>query len=139
MTLKPSDMMEIQSAIDEYEKKYPRRPAPSAELALAWRLGRREAARRIRYEKQAASAPGHPSEPGSRIVQQECSRWVWAWEQVKLQWHMWRGTGPDVHQDSDAPGLPAWVQGALRLGWWGMVVAVSVTVFVFGALIGGLK
>ncbi len=42
MTLKPTDMLEIQSAIDEYERKFPRRPAPSAEVALAWRLGKRE-------------------------------------------------------------------------------------------------
>ena len=41
MTLKPTDMLEIQSAIDEYERKFPRRPAPSAEVALAWRLGKR--------------------------------------------------------------------------------------------------
>jgi len=43
MTLKPTDMLEIQSAIDEYERKFPRRPAPSAEVALAWRLGKRVA------------------------------------------------------------------------------------------------
>ena len=42
MTLKPTDMLEIQSAIDEYERKFPRRPAPSAEVALAWRLSKRE-------------------------------------------------------------------------------------------------
>ena len=46
MTLKPTDMLEIQSAIDEYERKFPRRPAPSAEVALAWRLGKREWAKR---------------------------------------------------------------------------------------------
>ena len=46
MTLKPTDMLEIQSAIDEYERKFPRRPAPSAEVALAWRLGKKEWARR---------------------------------------------------------------------------------------------
>ena len=46
MALKPTDMLEIQSAIDEYERKFPRRPAPSAEVALAWRLGKKEWARR---------------------------------------------------------------------------------------------
>ena len=35
MTLNPTDMLEIQTAIDEYERKFPRRPAPSAEVALA--------------------------------------------------------------------------------------------------------
>ena len=43
MTLKPTDMLEIRSAIDAYERKFPRRRAPSAEVALAWRLGKREA------------------------------------------------------------------------------------------------
>jgi hypothetical protein len=47
MTLKPTDMLEIQSAIDEYERKFPGRPAPSAEVALAWRLGKREARKRL--------------------------------------------------------------------------------------------
>ncbi len=45
MALKPTDMLEIQSAIDEYERKFPRRPTPSAEAALAWRLGKRALAR----------------------------------------------------------------------------------------------
>jgi hypothetical protein len=53
MTLKPTDMLEIQSAIDEYERKFPRRPAPSAEVALAWRLGKKEWAKR----QAAANAP----------------------------------------------------------------------------------
>jgi hypothetical protein len=42
LALTPSDMLEIQSAIDAYERRFPRRPAPSAEIALAWRLGKRE-------------------------------------------------------------------------------------------------
>jgi hypothetical protein len=42
MTLKPTDMLEIQSAIDAYERKFPRRPEPSATAALKWRLGKRE-------------------------------------------------------------------------------------------------
>jgi hypothetical protein len=39
MTLTPSDMLAIQSAIDAYENKFPHRPSPSAEEALAWRSG----------------------------------------------------------------------------------------------------
>ena len=54
MTLKPTDMLEIQSAIDEYERKFPRRPAPSAEVALAWRLGKKEWARRQAAQHAAA-------------------------------------------------------------------------------------
>lgn len=39
MTLTPSDMLAIQSAIDAYENRFPHRPSPSAEEALAWRVG----------------------------------------------------------------------------------------------------
>jgi hypothetical protein len=39
MTLTPSDMLAIQSAIDAYENRFPHRPSPSAEEALASRGG----------------------------------------------------------------------------------------------------
>jgi hypothetical protein len=39
MTLTPSDMLAIQSAIDAYEDRFPNRPSPSAAEALAWRAG----------------------------------------------------------------------------------------------------
>jgi hypothetical protein len=39
MTLTPSDMLAIQSAIDAYEERFPHRPSPSAAEALAWRSG----------------------------------------------------------------------------------------------------
>ena len=39
MTLSPSDMLAIQSAIDRYERRFPDRPSPTAEEALAWRVG----------------------------------------------------------------------------------------------------
>jgi hypothetical protein len=44
--LKPFDILVIQTAIEEYERKYPRRPTPSAEEALAWRLRRRDRRRK---------------------------------------------------------------------------------------------
>src|ERR1700753_350787 len=56
MTLKPTDMLEIQSAIDAYERKFPRRPAPTAEVALAWRLGKKEWARRQAAQRMAQQA-----------------------------------------------------------------------------------
>jgi hypothetical protein len=40
MALRPVDIFVIQRAIEDYERKYPRRPTPTAEEALAWRLGR---------------------------------------------------------------------------------------------------
>ena len=56
MTLRPTDMLEIQSAIDEYERKFPGRAAPSAEVALAWRLGKREAAKLLGSEEEEKRA-----------------------------------------------------------------------------------
>jgi hypothetical protein len=41
MTLTPADMLSIQHAIDLYEKKFPHKPSPSAEVALAWLASRR--------------------------------------------------------------------------------------------------
>ena len=41
MTLTPADMLAIQHAIDLYEKKFPNKPSPSAEVALAWLAARR--------------------------------------------------------------------------------------------------
>jgi hypothetical protein len=37
--LSPMDILVIQSAIEEYSRKYPDRPIPSAEEALAWKFG----------------------------------------------------------------------------------------------------
>jgi hypothetical protein len=129
MTLKPTDMLEIQSAIDEYERKYPRRAAPSAEVALAWRLGKREAAKRL------ASMSGVKSE--SELVEQECGRLQWAWEQVTLRWQIW--TAPKEDDSEDAAGLLPWVKGLLMVGWWSVVAVVVASIFFFGAFVGGFK
>jgi hypothetical protein len=37
--LSPMDIMVIQNAIEDYSRKYPDRPEPSAEEALAWKFG----------------------------------------------------------------------------------------------------
>jgi hypothetical protein len=137
MTLKPTDMLEIQTAIDEYERKFPRRPAPSAEVALAWRLGNKEWARR-----QAAQAPTQPDAPDpassgketpdSVFAEQECNRLVWAWQQLRLRWLT---SAEDAPEDVASP----WVQKVLLVGWWGMVAVMVASVFVFGAIVGGFK
>jgi hypothetical protein len=44
--LRPFDVFEIQTAIDKYERRHPRRATPSAEVALAWSSGWRGRARR---------------------------------------------------------------------------------------------
>jgi hypothetical protein len=41
MTLNSTDILNIQSAIDRYEKRFPRKPSPSADDALAWQAGKR--------------------------------------------------------------------------------------------------
>jgi hypothetical protein len=137
MTLKPTDMLEIQTAIDEYERKFPRRPAPSAEVALAWRLGKKEWARRQAAEN--ATQPGAPNlassgkdTPDSVFAEQECNRLVWAWEQLRLRWLTSAGDAPE-------PFASPWVQKVLLVGWWGMVAVMVASVFVFGAIVGGFK
>src|ERR1700675_2390229 len=99
MTLRPTDMLEIQTAIDEYERKFPRRPAPSAEVALAWRVGKKEWARRQAGED--ATQPGAPDLASSGkdtsdsvFAEQECNRLVWAWEQLRLRWLTSAGDAP---------------------------------------------
>ena len=138
MTLKPTDMLEIQSAIDEYERKFPGRPAPSAEVALAWRLGKREAARILgsrEEEKLATPKAEEFAEP--EFAQQECSRLAWAWERITLQWQIW--TAPkDDDSELDA-GLLPWVKGVLLVGRWGVVAVAVASIFFFGAFVGGLK
>jgi hypothetical protein len=139
MTLKPTDMLEIQSAIDQYERKFPRRPAPSAEVALAWRLGKKEWAKR----QAAASAP-QPSAPDlasstretptSALADQECNQLVWAWQQFRLRWL----TPPSLEDAPERFAAP-WVKKALLVGWWGMVAVMVASVFVFGAIVGGFK
>jgi hypothetical protein len=136
MTLKPTDMLEIQTAIDEYERKFPRRPAPSAEVALAWRLGKKEWARRQAAENAPPDAPDLASSrqeaPDSVFAEQECNRLVWAWQQLRLRWL----TSADAAPEGFAS---PWVQKVLLVGWWGMVAVMVASVFVFGAIVGGFK
>jgi hypothetical protein len=140
MTLKPTDMMEIQTAIDEYERRFPRRPAPSAEVALAWRLGRRGMSKASPLKKDPDSVANAMEQPDETLAEQECNRLMWAWDRIKLQLnisHVFRfdsGLNPTFAGDSQP-----WVRGVLRFGWWGMVAVVTASVFCFGAIIGGLK
>jgi hypothetical protein len=41
MTLNSTDILNIQSAIDRYEQRFPGKPSPSAEDALAWQTDKR--------------------------------------------------------------------------------------------------
>jgi hypothetical protein len=131
-------MLEIQSAIDEYERKFPRRPAPSAEVALAWRLGKREAAKRVARQSDADFGSGGEEKLEPEFAQQECNRLAWAWEQVRLQWQIWA-----AREDNDVPSgsseLLPWVKRALLVGGWSVFAVAVASVFVFGAIVGGFK
>jgi len=65
--LTPQDMFEIQSAIDRYERAFPRKPSPSPATALAWAAGKKE-----------TDFPG------------ECGRLSWLWESF-LVWRQVSG------------------------------------------------
>ena len=41
MSMTPQDILEIQTAIDLYKKKFPRKPSPTPAEALAWKAGKR--------------------------------------------------------------------------------------------------
>ena len=134
MTLNPTDMLEIQTAIDEYERKFPRRPAPSAEVALSWRLGKREAKRILAQELPTPTAGRAAKGDDSLLADQECNRFVWAWQQFWLYVNTW-----DPTEVSSMGGPVLWVRRAIVVGWWGVVAVAVVSVFFFGALVGGFK
>jgi hypothetical protein len=59
MTLNSTDILKIQSAIDRYEKRFPRKPSPSAEDALAWQAGKRRSLPRSNgLDRSELSHPG---------------------------------------------------------------------------------
>jgi hypothetical protein len=128
MTLKPTDMLEIQSAIDAYERKFPRRAAPSATVALKWRLGKREWAKRLAQNPELAFDEKKKRNPVP--AEQECNRVVWAWEEL---WGRWQ-----TSRDSE-DGLVPWIRKALLVGGWGVFALLVASVFFFGALVGGFK
>jgi hypothetical protein len=70
MTLTPSDMFEIQSAMDRYEKAFPRKPSPSPAEALAWRAGRRG------------------GESRTQVLPGECGVLTWVWESCLVWWQV---------------------------------------------------
>ena len=126
MTLRPTDMLRIQSAIDEYEKKYPRRPAPTAEQALTWRLGKRAAAQ-ILKEDEAAETEPVKHRP---VFEERAPR------KIRLGWFIVRmpRMAPALSEDT-TPAL----KGVVRLGWWGMLAVGTVSIFALGAFVGGFK
>jgi hypothetical protein len=76
MTLTPTDILKIQTAIDQYEKKFPRKPSPSVAEALAWQAGKRGA--------------GPPTAKSRRIGLGEWGGWSWAREFLLVRWALRR-------------------------------------------------
>jgi hypothetical protein len=134
MTLRPTDMLLIQTAIDEYEKKFPRRQAPSAEVALSWRLGKREAKRILGLADPIPPAGSRRRKTQSLFAQQECNWFVWAWQQLWLYLDTW-----DLDEDSSAGGAVLWFRRVLLVGFCGAFAVAVVTIFFLGALVGGFK
>ena len=134
MTLRPTDMLVIQTAIDEYERKFPRRQAPSAEMALSWRLGKREAKRILGLADPVPAPESAAKKTRSLFAQQECTWFVWAWQQFWLYLHTW-----DLDEDSSAGGMVLWVRTVLLVSLVGVAAVAVVSVFFFGALVGGFK
>jgi hypothetical protein len=56
--LSPMDILVIQNAMEEYSRKYPDRPTPSAEEALAWQFG--DHGRRKKQPQTSATAERAP-------------------------------------------------------------------------------
>jgi hypothetical protein len=129
MALRPTDMLVIQSAIDDYERKYPRRPAPTAEVALTWRVGKREAARVL---GQAGEASVKSEADG-----QECGPFAWAMEKLRLR--LDRTHREDDESFETVEETMPWLRGLLVLGGWSAGAVVAVSLFFFGALVGGYK
>jgi hypothetical protein len=73
MSLTTTDILNIQSAIDSYEKQYPLRPSPSAAEALAWQAGKHA-------EKW--------SNQDSKLASDEAGPISWAWQSILFWWTM---------------------------------------------------
>jgi hypothetical protein len=148
MTLKPTDMLEIQSAIDAYERKFPKRPAPTAEVALAWRLGRKEWAKRqaaAQTAEERTEEPAIPRKPRSKekakliFAEQEYSRLVWLVDLLGLGWTTSRFSSQDrFDRDRFDDSIP-FLKGVLRVGLWGVLAVLVASVFLLGAVAGGFK
>jgi hypothetical protein len=129
MTLKPTDMLEIQSAIDDYERRFPRRATPSAQAALSWRIGKRAAARV--FERAGKI------NPQAEIDDQECGRLAWAFEKLRMRLDNWSPTEDDSFESLEE-SVP-WLRSVLVVCGWSAGAVVAVSLFFVGALVGGFK
>ena len=86
--LRPFDVFEIQTAIDDYERRHPRCATPSAEVALAWRLrGRgRERASSHAFDQQTKQKPPRKLNRPRTRFEGEVGLLRWAYEGFLVWW-----------------------------------------------------
>jgi hypothetical protein len=90
--LRPFDVFEIQTAIDDYERRHPQNGTPSAEIALAWRLGRRgrtRAAARTTQElpeEKRQRSEQRKLKPRPTRLEGEVGLVRWAYEGLLVWW-----------------------------------------------------
>jgi hypothetical protein len=65
MSITPRDIVEIQSAIDRYEKKFPHKPSPTPAEALAWKAGNTDGSHQgLRVARVLSLVFGRRTRPG---------------------------------------------------------------------------
>jgi hypothetical protein len=86
--LRPFDVFEIQTAIDKYEQRHPRRATPSAEVALAWTLGWRGRARvsGVSIKRTEENQPRRKQKRRPIRLEGEVGPVRWAYEAFLVWW-----------------------------------------------------
>jgi hypothetical protein len=84
--LRPFDVFEIQTAIDDYERRHPRRATPSAEVALAWRLGWRGRERASAHAFAGQTVQKPPTTRQRTKFEGEVGHLRWAYEGFLVWW-----------------------------------------------------
>jgi hypothetical protein len=86
--LRPFDVFEIQTAIDDYERRHPRCATPSAEVALAWRLGWRGRSRASpdSFNQQTEQKPPRKLKRQRTRFEGEVGLLRWAYEGFLMWW-----------------------------------------------------
>ena len=86
--LRPFDVFEIQTAIDDYERRHPQCATPSAEVALAWRLGWRGRGRAsaLAFDEQTKQKPPRKLKRQQTKLEGEVGLLRWAYEGFLVWW-----------------------------------------------------
>ena len=77
------------------------------------------------------------AQPEQDLDGQECNRFTWALEKLKLRLDRWTLANDEPSEPLE--NMTPWVRGVLMVGGWGVGAVVTVSLFFFGALVGGFK